>query len=110
IILDGDIANGSLQAPDANRLYVVFTPPNVDVTYQGQDSATNFYGYHDAFTNSAGQRVYYVVISHPIGNGDFYSLDDFDTLTSTTSHEVAEGVTDPDSSAWYDGRTGDEIG
>jgi hypothetical protein len=108
--LDNDIAKGYLHAPDANRLYIVFTAPNVDVTYQGQDSIQNFFGYHDSFTSSSGKPIYYAVIAHPIGNGDFYNLSDFQTLTKVVSHELAEGVTDPSGRGWYDRRTGDEIG
>ena len=48
------IANGSLQAPNPNRLYIVFTAPNVDVVLGNEDSANNFYGYHDTFAGPAG--------------------------------------------------------
>jgi hypothetical protein len=108
--LDNDIAQAFLQAPDANRIYVVFTAPNVDVTDGGQDSLHNFYGYHDAFTDSAGQRVYYAVIANPVGNGDFFNLNAFQTTTKVVSHELAETATDPDRGGWFDAVTGDEIG
>jgi len=108
--LDNAIANGSLQAPNPNRLYIVFTAPNVDVVLGHEDSANNFYGYHDFFTGPAGDPIYYVVIAHPIGNGTFYNLDNFQTITKTTSHELAEGATDPGVGGWFDGRTGSEIG
>src|SRR5207237_141741 len=73
-------------------------------------SNVSFYGYHDAFTDSAGGRVYYVVVAHPIGNGDFPGLNDFQTLTAVTSHELAESVTNPDGGGWFDDHTSDEIG
>ena len=104
------ISNGSLQPPNANRLYVVFTAPNVDVTQGGQDSIHNFYGYHDFFSGPGGQTVYYALIAHPVGNGNFYNLNVFQTLTKTVSHELAEAVTDPGVGGWYDNRTGEEIG
>jgi len=109
-MLDGDIARAALKAPNRNSFYLVFTPPNVTVTDGGQDSVHNFFGYHDVFTSSAGLPVYYAVIAHPIGNGDFQGLNDFQTLTRVVSHELAEGVTDPNLDAWYDDQTGDEIG
>jgi hypothetical protein len=109
-ILDSDIALGLLPAANANRLYIVFTAPNVDVTLGGQDSAHNFYGYHDFFTGTPGEQVYYAVIAHPVGNGTFYNLNAFQTLTKVTSHELAEAVTDPGVGGWYDSQTGNEIG
>lgn len=108
--LTGGIAGGLLPPPDGNRLYLVFTGPNVDVTLGNQDSAHDFYGYHDFFTGPTGASVYYVVIAHPIGNGTFYNLNVFQTLTKTVSHELAEAVTDPGVGGWYDGRTGKEVG
>jgi hypothetical protein len=109
-MLDADLASGNLQAPTANSLYFVFTPPNVIVTQGTANSLNDFFGYHDAFTDSAGQRVFYAVIANPVGNGDFYNLNDFQTLTKVVSHELAEGVTDPDSGGWFDSMTGNEIG
>jgi hypothetical protein len=103
------IADSSLQPPDANRLYMVFTAPNVDVTDGGQDSLHDFYGYHDFFAGPGGQSITYAVISHPVGNGTFYNLNVFQTLTKTVSHELAESVTDPGVGGWYDSRTGEEI-
>lgn len=109
-LIDRDIQRGALQPPNPSRLYVVFTAPNVDVTYQGGDSRTTFLGYHDSFTDSGGQSVCYAVLPHPIGNGDITGLNDFQTLTNMASHEVAEAATDPDGTGWYDTRTGEEIG
>jgi Domain of unknown function (DUF4214) len=104
------LADGSLPPADANRLYMVFTAPNVDVTQGNQDSVNNFFGYHDYFTGPAGTPVYYAVIAHPVGNGTFYNLNVFQTLTKTVSHELAEAVTDPGVGGWYDARSGNEIG
>jgi hypothetical protein len=103
------MASGILQPPDANRLYLVFTAPNVDVTQGGEDSLHNFYGYHDYFAGPGGQSIYYAVVAHPVGNGTFYNLSVFQTLTKTASHELAETVTDPGVGGWYDNRTGEEI-
>src|SRR5262249_48961970 len=91
-----DIDRGFLRAPDANRLYVVYTAPNITVTAGNQNSLSDFYGYHDSFTDSHGRLIRYAVIAHPIGNGDAAGLNDFQTLTWVTSHEVAESATNPD--------------
>ncbi|HLJ94497.1 MAG TPA: DUF4214 domain-containing protein [Gemmataceae bacterium] len=108
--IEDSIGTGILQPANPNRLYIVFTAPNVDVVQGSQDSVNNFFGYHNYFSTPAGEQIYYAVIAHPIGNGTFYSLDNFQTLTKTTSHELAEAVTDPGVGGWYDGRTGNEIG
>ncbi len=94
-MLANDIARGLLQPPTANRVYMVYTAPNVIVTQGGQNSLQDFYGYHNAFLSGSGTPIYYAVIVNPVGNGDFYNLNDLDTLTKVTSHELAESVTDP---------------
>src|SRR5207237_1137675 len=109
-MLSQDIAAGTLPPVDANRLYVVYTEPNVEVTLDGQNSATTFAGYHNSFTTASGQNIVYAVVVNPVGNGDLRHLNDFQTLTAVTSHEVAEAVTDANGDAWYDSRTGEEIG
>jgi hypothetical protein len=95
-MLLGHIYDGLLQAPDANRLYVIYTAPNVIVTQAGQTSVNDFFGYHNEILDAFGRPVYYAVIVHPVGNGDFYNLNDFQTLTKITSHEVAESATNPE--------------
>jgi hypothetical protein len=100
--------SAGLLAPNApNRLYVVYTNPNVVVTFVGGSSLTDFSGFHDEFINPSGQPVWYAVITSPVPNLDFPGLNDFQTLTLTVSHEVAEAVTDPgalagiDPGGWY---------
>jgi hypothetical protein len=104
-----DISRGFLQAPDPNRLYMVFTAPNVTVTDGNENSLNNFYGYHDSFIDPSLRVIRYAVIAHPVGNGDAPGLNDFQTLTWVVSHELAESATNPDNGGWYDTRTNDEI-
>jgi hypothetical protein len=66
--IDGKPA-GLVEQPDANRLYIVYTPSGVTVNDNGATSQTSFLGYHGAF---AGSDVYgvpfdihYVVVPHP---------------------------------------------
>jgi hypothetical protein len=115
-ILNNEIVAGNIAPPDSNRLLFVFTPPNVAVTQGGSSSdgfPEGFAGYHNSFVDSAGGLVRYAVIPDPIGN-DQGSLSVFDQQTSASSHEMAEAVTDPDGTSWWDdsndAQSGEEIG
>lgn len=115
-VLNQEIAAGAIAPPDSNRLLFVFTPPNVVVTQGGASSdgaPSGFAGYHGSFVDSSGSLVRYAVIPDPIGN-DQAALAPFDQQTSAASHEMAEAVTDPDGTSWWDATSdanaGDEIG
>jgi hypothetical protein len=138
--LELNICSGTLKQPDSNRLYVVFVEPDVAVWndhYQNQNSMRDFLGYHQAFagTDAAGRPadIRYAVVDFPRGNisisipfpwggttlngtnASFSWLTNFDGMTLTASHELAEAVTDPDvgykTLGWYDaGYTYGEIG
>jgi hypothetical protein len=95
-----------LPAPDANSLYMIFLPPNVAVVMDGGQSCDAFCGYHNSFDNG----IYYGVLPYPGCAGCVGGLDTFDALTSTTSHELAEAITDPvPGTGWYDDANG-EVG
>jgi hypothetical protein len=104
-----------LQSPDSNRLYVVFVQPLLTVSGSG---LTDFIGYHASFTNSGfATPIRYAVIPYPgAGNGwatpGFQQTNDtFDSLTTVTSHELAEALTDPDGTGWFDtSSTSGEVG
>lgn len=103
-LLNQEIAAGAIAPPDSNRLLFVFTPPNVVVTQGGASSngvPTGFAGYHNSFLDSAGSLVRYAVIPDPIGN-DQAGLSPFDQQTAAASHEMAEAITDPDGTSWWD--------
>ncbi|MBI3860990.1 MAG: fibronectin type III domain-containing protein [Planctomycetia bacterium] len=116
------INSGQLQAPDANRLYVVNVEPGV-VVHNGSDASnTTFLGYHGAFAgktaSGAAIDIHYAVIPSP-GAPNFTSASqgfssDFAEVTSVTSHELAEAVTDPNVNyktlGWYDDQLNGEIG
>lgn len=111
------ISAGQVQAPDANRLYMVYVEPGVEVTMGSANSKTSFLGYHGAF-NDNGTDIHYAVMVYPgtpnpsSGSQGFAS--DFDQLTSVSSHELAEAVTDPNVNyktlGWYDYQLNGEIG
>ena len=104
--LQQQISAGTLPAATANTLYFLFLPPGVTVTQGGGASCTVFCGYHDAINNS----VFYAVMPYPGCAGCLGGAAAFDALTSTTSHELCEAITDPiPGQGWYDDNNG-EIG
>jgi len=105
-MLNNGIANNTLPQPGANTLYFVYLPSGVTVTQGGSSSCQAFCGYHD---NINGQ-IFYAVMPYPDCQGCTGSLAAFDALTSTSSHELSEAVTDPiPGQGWYDQNNG-EIG
>ncbi len=105
-MLNNEIANNTLPQPNANMLYFVFLPSGVTVTQGGSSSCQSFCGYHD---NINGQ-IFYAVMPYPDCQGCLGSLATSDALTSTSSHELCEAVTDPiPGQGWYDQNNG-EIG
>lgn len=104
--LKQQIAAGKLPKTTANTLYFVYLPPGVRVVMGGSSSCQSFCGYH----NSIATTVFYGVMPYPGCQGCVGSIALFDALTSTTSHELCEAVTDPiPGQGWYDDANG-EIG
>jgi hypothetical protein len=105
-MLQQEISAGTLPAATANSLYFVFLPPGVQVLQGGSASCQSFCGYHDTFDPG----IYYAVMPYPGCSGCTGGLAPFDALTSTTSHELCEAITDPvPGQGWYDDTHG-EIG
>jgi hypothetical protein len=121
-------STGSLQAPDPNRLYVVFVEDNVAVQRADGSTSQQFIGYHSAFLDTYANPylyhdIHYVVIPYPggsVGNANVSGLSAFNTMTLATSRELVNAVTDPDlnykAKGWYDdnfanpnGTTGAEV-
>jgi hypothetical protein len=101
-LIDAD----TLPAPTANTLYFLYLPPNVTVTQGGGRSCQAFCGYHNATTSD----VYYAVMPYPGCSGCAGELTLIDALTSSSSHELCEAITDPvPGEGWYDDHYG-EIG
>jgi hypothetical protein len=120
--LQADVNSGALQAPDANRLYVVYVEPNVAVNLGPGQGTTQqgILGYHAAFAghDAAGNPtvLHYAVVAYPggsAGNSVLPGRAALAQLTAVSSHEVAEAVTDPNVNfgrlGWFDPRRG-EIG
>jgi hypothetical protein len=105
-LLQQEIDAGTLPATNLNTLYFVFLPDGVQVVQGNSASCQSFCGYHNSF----GSNVYYAVMPYPSCSGCTGGLAVFDALTSTTSHELCESITDPiPGQGWYDDNHG-EIG
>ncbi len=92
--------------PSPNILYFLFLPPDVAIAMNGGRSCQTFCGYHDAI----GNGIFYAVLPYPGCAGCSGGLSIFDALTVTSSHELAEAITDPvPGTGWYDDANG-EIG
>lgn len=110
------IANGQVQAPTQNNLYMVYVEPGVVVQMGSASSQTSFLGYHGAF-GDGGKVIHYAVMAYPgspnpsPGSQGFAST--FDELTAVSSHELAEAVTDANVNystlGWYDNQNNGEI-
>jgi hypothetical protein len=110
-----DVASGLLPAPDANRVYFVYPPPGTEVTFTDSSGTLNtsgtepntphFLGYHDVVPASfRTSRLFYAVVPYPGGvNGLQSGMTPLQQITFTSSHELAETGTDPDTtSGWLD--------
>jgi hypothetical protein len=98
--------NSAFPQPSANTLYFVYLPPGVAVVQGGSRSCQAFCGYHDNING----RIFYAVMPYPGCSGCTGGLSAQDALTSTSSHELCEAITDAiPGQGWYDDVHG-EIG
>ena len=100
------IAKGTIPQPTANGLCFIYLPPGTTVDLGGQQSCLSFCGYYD----STAAQVFYAVMPFADCSGCHGGLSALDALTSTSSHELCEAITDPvPGQGWYDDANG-EIG
>jgi hypothetical protein len=98
--------NAKVPRPGANTLYFLYLPPGVRAVQRGAASCQAFCGYH----NATSSGIFYAVMPYPGCAGCRGDLTVFEALTSTSSHELCEAITDPIPGAgWYDDVNG-EIG
>lgn len=115
VIVDGDIqqmlqtqipSNTAVPQPGANSLYFIFLAPGVTVSLGGGSSCSQFCGYHDAING----QIFYAVMPYADCDPCRGGLALLDVMTSTSSHELCEAITDPvPGQGWYDDANG-EIG
>lgn len=83
-----------LGKPDPSAIYTIFYPSTTKITLApGYESCVQFGAYHEEATAPTGEKVAYAVI--PRCPPFTAALTDFEELTSSTSHEWIEAVTDP---------------
>jgi hypothetical protein len=107
LISDQIASNPAVAQPTKNTVYFVFLPPGVTSRLGGGSSCANYCGYHD----NDGD-VCYAVMPFPDCGGCAGGMTEFDAMTTTSSHELCEAITDPQPSGtqgWYDDSNG-EIG
>ena len=98
--------NAHLPRPGPDTLYFLYMPPGVKVVQGGSASCTGFCGYH----NDIAGQLFYAVMPYPGCSGCTAGLSALDALTSTSSHELCEAITDAvPGQGWYDDHHG-EIG
>jgi hypothetical protein len=106
MIQDEIASDAAVAEQTPNSLYYVFLPPGVSVGLDGASSCVNFCGYHDAIDG----KLFYAVMPYPDCGGCTGGLSVIDALTTTSSHELCEAITDPiPGSGFYDDQNG-EIG
>jgi hypothetical protein len=99
-------SNSAVPQPTPNTLYFVYLPPGVRVVQGGSASCQAFCGYH----NDISGQIFYAAMPYPGCGGCLGNLTDIDALTSTSSHELCEAITDAiPGQGWYDDANG-EIG
>ena len=115
--LVGLLTAKKIPAPDADTLYMLYFPNKIDPTDpMGAASCISngqFCAYHNS-VSFGGQSVYYGVIPDTVTGGGCVGgcgPSGFGGLSSVSSHEFVETMTDPDvtSAGWYDNANG-EIG
>jgi hypothetical protein len=106
-LIQQEISNDSAVAqPTPNSLYFVYLPPGVTISLDGATSCSSFCGYHSDINGN----IFYAVMPYPDCGGCTGARSVTDALTSTSSHELCEAITDPvPGQGWYDDQNG-EIG
>jgi len=107
------INNGSVPSANANTLYFVYLPPNVTLTGAadagGGTSCIDFCGYH-WFITGTNPEIFYAAMPFPNCNGCLGGLSQIQALTSVSSHELCEAITDPGYPSGWNNTSVGEIG
>jgi hypothetical protein len=107
------INTGKLPKPTTDRVYIVFFRKGQRISRPEGDSQTAFCAYHDTMSYPL-HSVYYAAIPYELNNrGCRPTAFPLDIVTTITSHELVESITDPGIGlhrlSWYDKANG-EIG
>ncbi len=103
------IGTNVIPHPNPQTLYFLYIEPGIKIIQGGSASCQAFCGYHNNFDSTFGQ-IYYAAMPYPGCGGCVGPMTPLDALTSTSSHELCEAITDPvPGEGWYDDTNG-EIG
>lgn len=86
-----DTATSKWPSPDAQTVYIVYTPPGVKVTSSGQDACQTYSGYHSEVTVGSNAHVLYGLVVGECNGPDTV----LNAATETSAHEIVEAATDP---------------
>ena len=88
-------ASSGWPANDTETLYVVYVPPDVEVDSGGANACNYYGGYHTQTSDSTGlETIDYALI--PESCYQVSGVPVLENATESASHELVEGVTDPD--------------
>ncbi|KAI8616606.1 hypothetical protein BC830DRAFT_1217818 [Chytriomyces sp. MP71] len=95
------LVSGGTLNPNSNSLYVIYLAPGITLRSQGSYSCRDICAYHDAIDMSTialadTTYLFYIVIPD-LENcaGCASSPNPFDSLTTTTTHELLESIVNP---------------
>jgi hypothetical protein len=92
--------------PTPNTLYFIYLTPGVTLSQGGGRSCLTFGGNHDHING----QIFYAAMPFPGCGGCAGGLQTLVALTTTSSHELCDAITDPvPGQGWYDDANG-EIG
>jgi hypothetical protein len=92
---------GHLPVPNGHRVYVIFVPEGTTVTDPGNtNNCSQRLGYHSFLPYVNSRDGYYIVVPLHCANS-------IAGVTDVLSHEIAETITDPNLSGWYDSSSAD---
>jgi hypothetical protein len=101
-----------LPNPSTTRVFAIFFPSHTTISTPDGDSVHDFCAYHDTMAWTSRSTAYYAVMPYEVGNrGCKAAPSTFDSLTTVTSHELVEAITDPGIGlgrlTWYDSDNGE---
>ena len=105
--LKRDIASGMLRPAAPNVLYMVYLPPGVSLTADGgARSCVDFCAFHHWDDGLRYAIMVDLGAGSPCNGVCGGASDPFSNLTTVSTHELVETITDPDGSGWYDDALG----
>ena len=96
--IEYQVSTGALPKPDDNSLFMVYFPPGISISIDGQASCQAFCAYHEGFVSKTYGNTFYGVMPDMGGAcslGCGFNPAPFANMTEVTSHELMEAISDP---------------